>query len=42
MNELKLETTESKYTENYIQLNCLRISKSVCDKEANIYFIKNS
>lgn len=42
MKELRLENTESKYTVNYTQLDCLRTSKSACDKEANMHFIKNS
>lgn len=32
MNKLTLENIESKYRENYIQLNCLRTSKFICDK----------
>lgn len=40
MKEIKLENIECRYSFNYMQLNCLRTSKFICDKEVNIYFIK--
>lgn len=40
--EIKRENIESKYRFNYMHLNCLKTPKCICDKEVNIYFIKNS